>query len=74
MKKPNLSKQFKTVLKAVEKRSPEILTGIGVAGMITTTVLAVKSTPKALTMIEYAEKEKARTLNESLSDSETNSS
>lgn len=70
MKKPNLSKQFKTVLKAVEKRSPEILTGIGVAGMITTTVLAVKSTPKALTMIEYAEKEKARTLNESLSDSE----
>ena len=70
MKKPNLSKQFKMVLKAVEKRSPEILTGIGVAGMITTTVLAVKSTPKALTMIEHAEKEKARTLNESLSDSE----
>lgn len=46
MKKPNLSKQFKMVLKAVEKRSPEILTGFGVAGMITTTVLAVKSTPK----------------------------
>lgn len=70
MKKPNLSKQFKMVLKAVEKRSPEILTGIGVAGMITTTVLAVKSTPKALTMIKQAEKEKARTLNESHPDSE----
>ncbi len=55
MKKPNLSKQFKMVLKAVEKRSPEILTGIGVAGMITTTILAVKATPKALRLIEKAE-------------------
>ena len=27
------------------KHSPEILTGIGIAGMITTTVLAVKATP-----------------------------
>lgn len=70
MKKPNLSKQFKMVLKTVEKRSPEILTGVGIAGMITTTVLAVKATPKALTMIEQAEKEKARALNESHPDSE----
>lgn len=34
------------------KRSPEILTGIGVAGMITTTVLAIKATPKAMRLIE----------------------
>ena len=36
------------------KHSPEILTGIGVAGMITSTVLAVKATPKALQLIEEA--------------------
>lgn len=34
------------------KHSPEILTGIGIAGMVTTTVLAVKATPKALNLIE----------------------
>lgn len=36
------------------KHSPQILTGIGVAGMITSTVLAVKATPKALQLIEEA--------------------
>lgn len=30
------------------KRAPEILTGMGIAGMIATTVMAVKATPKAL--------------------------
>lgn len=44
-----LLKQAKTV---ITKHSPEILTGIGVTGMITTTVLAVKATPKALMLIE----------------------
>ena len=39
------------------KHSPEILTGLGIAGMITTTVLAVKATPRALQLIE-AEKER----------------
>lgn len=38
--------------RALRKRSPEILTGIGITGMITTTVLAVKATPKALKLIE----------------------
>lgn len=36
----------------VLKYTPEILTGVGIAGMITTTVLAVKATPKALQLIE----------------------
>lgn len=40
------------------KHSPEILTGIGVTGMITSTVLAVKVTPKALTLLEEAAQEK----------------
>ena len=34
------------------KHSPEILTGIGIAGMLTTTVLAVQATPKAMQLIE----------------------
>lgn len=40
------------------KHSPEILTGIGITGMITSTVLAVKATPKALYLLEEAEKNK----------------
>ena len=39
------------------KHSPEILTGIGIAGMISTTVLAVAATPKALRLIEEAKEE-----------------
>lgn len=41
----------------VDKHSPEILTGIGIAGMITTTILAVKATPKALQLIDAKKKE-----------------
>lgn len=36
----------------VRKRSPEILIGVGIVGMIGTTVMAVKATPKALRLIE----------------------
>lgn len=43
---------FKKVKKVAIKHSPELLTGIGIAGMITTTVLAVNATPKALQLIE----------------------
>lgn len=52
MKKPNLSRIFKNLQIGLQKHSPEILTGIGIAGMITTTVLAVRATPKALILIE----------------------
>ena len=52
MNKPNLTKVVKDMKTMVSKRSPEILTGIGIAGMITTTVLAVKATPKALRLID----------------------
>lgn len=41
----------KSVVKGVEKHSPEILTGIGIAGMFVSVVLAVKVTPKALEKI-----------------------
>lgn len=43
---------FKKVKRTVIKHSPELLTGIGIAGMVTTTVLAVNATPKALYLIE----------------------
>lgn len=52
MGKVDLSKVAKNVKATLGKHSPEILTGIGIAGMISTTVLAVKATPKALMLIE----------------------
>lgn len=45
---------IKTTKGYLSKHSPEILTGIGVTGMITSTVLAVKATPKALKLLEEA--------------------
>ena len=52
MSKGNMSTFIASVKNALSDHSPEILTGIGIAGMVTTTVLAVKSTPKALRLIE----------------------
>ena len=51
MSKLNLSKITKDFKGIVVKHSPAILTGIGITGMLTTTVLAVKATPKALDII-----------------------
>lgn len=48
---------FKSTRTFIGKHSPEILTGIGVTGMITTTVFAVKATPKALILIEEKKRE-----------------
>lgn len=42
----------------VTKHSPEILTGLGIAGMATATVMAVQATPKAMKLIHKAEKKK----------------
>lgn len=46
-----------------DKHSPEILIGLGIASAITSTVLAVKATPKALLLIKKEEKIKARKYN-----------
>lgn len=51
MNKPSMAALFKDVKIAMSKHGPEILTGLGIAGMITTTVLAVKATPKALELV-----------------------
>ena len=60
MNKPNLSKMVENAKYSLVKHSPEILTGLGIAGMITTTVLAVKATPKALDLIEQKREEEQR--------------
>lgn len=52
MNKTNVSQFFKSVRAVLSEHSPEILTGIGIAGMVTTTVLAVRATPKALRLLE----------------------
>ena len=59
MNMQKVTKMFKDLQKTVVKHGPEILTGIGIAGMITTTVLAVKATPKAMELIEE-EKERLK--------------
>ena len=56
--KLNVSKLCKDAKVMVSKRSPEILTGLGIAGVISTTVLAVQATPKALDLIARAEDKK----------------
>lgn len=57
MNKPNVTKFLNTAKHVMKKRSPEILTGIGIAGMISTVVLAVKATPKAMELIQEAEED-----------------
>ena len=59
MGKTNLATIAKDIRKFASKRSPEILTGIGIAGMITTTILAVRATPKALELIEEQKEEES---------------
>ena len=59
MGKTNLATIAKDIRKFASKRSPEILTGIGIAGMITTTILAVRATPKALELIEEKKEEES---------------
>lgn len=57
MNKPNFAKLFKDIRTATAKHSPAILTAIGITGMATTTVMAVKATPKALMLIENKKEE-----------------
>lgn len=45
------------IVNAVSDKSPEILIGLGLAGMLTSTILAVKATPKALDILEQEDRE-----------------
>ena len=55
--KPKFKQFVQNVQKGLDKNSPQILMGVGIAGMLTTVVLAVKATPKALESIEEAKQE-----------------
>ena len=52
MNKSTVTDLFKSISKWTSKHSPELLTGAGIAAGVTTVVLAVKATPKALQLIE----------------------
>ena len=52
MNKQAISKFTRDMRMTLSKHSPGILIGLGIAGMITTTVLAVKATPRALRLME----------------------
>ena len=58
MDKSNITNIIKGIKASISRHSPEILTGIGIAGMVTTTILAVKATPKAIKLIEAEKKAK----------------
>ena len=58
MDKTKFAKLISNVKTGMSKHAPEILTGIGIAGMISTTIMAVKATPKAMRLIEDAERVK----------------
>lgn len=53
---------IRDVKAAVSKRKPEIFLGLGIGLGVTSTVLAVKATPKALKLIEDARYEKSEDL------------
>lgn len=52
-----LSIMTKDLVRTLKKHSPGILTGIGIAGMLVTTIMAVEATPKAIKLIEDKKEE-----------------
>ena len=58
MSKLELAKAASTATSTIKRHSPEILTGIGMAGMAATVILSVKATPKALMLIENEKRER----------------
>jgi len=48
---------LRTLRGSIKKNAPQILTGVGITGMIGSTVLAVKATPKAMMLLDEKKKE-----------------
>lgn len=65
MNKQIIMKALKDVPKILKRHSPELLTGIGIAGMIFTTITAVKATPKALRLVDEREIKEGKRLTNS---------
>lgn len=57
MSKKALPQFIGTIQKGLIKHSPSILTGIGIAGMVTTAVMVGKATPKAVELLEKQKEE-----------------
>lgn len=58
MNKESIIKAFNKTKYKIGKHAPEILIGIGITEMAMTVVLAVKATPKAVTLIDEAQAKK----------------
>ena len=54
----DLRKTYYRTERYLKHNAPTILTGIGVVGVIGTSVLTAKATPKAIYILEEKEKEK----------------
>lgn len=52
MGKKSFKDSISIIFNTIKKHDSEILTGVGIAGMITGTVLAVKTTPKVIKLLE----------------------
>lgn len=65
----NFGNIFRPIAKQVSKYGPEITVGVGIAGMITTTILAVKATPKSLRLIEAEKKRRNHEIKEEAKES-----
>lgn len=57
--KEQISKFITNGKKYFIKHEPELLIGVGIAGMISSTILAVKATPKSLKLLDEAKHNKA---------------
>ena len=57
MSKQALAKVARDMRLTLSRHAPEILIGMGITGMVTTTVLAVKATPKALQLMDMRKEE-----------------
>ena len=51
----DISKILNSSKKKLADNAPEILIGVGLAGMLTSTIMAVKATPKAMEIIKEEE-------------------
>jgi hypothetical protein len=57
MSKFNLAEATKNLQVKMSRNAPAILTGVGIIGMVGTTIMAVKATPKALKSVEAKKNE-----------------
>lgn len=67
----NLTSYASRLGKTLVAKSPAILTGVGAVGMVVSTVLAVKATPKALALIDIHHKREEDGFEEPLTKTET---